>query len=195
MSAAPDPFCGVEIDLQDFSWMPLDVVRLRDSDLAAIATAEEFRAGVLLWCAAWHQVPAGSVPDDERVLARLSGFGRDVEAWRAVAVGATRGFVKCSDGRLYHQVVCEKALQVFAKRQNQSKRTANATKARLAKSAASKSKQPNVQRDDDATRDSTEAVTSTNRREEKDPIQEGTSLGEGVVALPTRMPAREGGAR
>ena len=24
-----------------------------------------FRAGVLLWCAAWHQVPAGSLPDDD----------------------------------------------------------------------------------------------------------------------------------
>jgi hypothetical protein len=191
MSAAPDPFCSVEIELQDFPSMPLDVVRLRDSDLAAVATAEEFRAGVLLWCAAWHQVPAGSIPDDERILARLAGYGRDVEAWCAVAAGATHGFVKCSDGRLYHPVVCEKALQVFAKRQNQSRRTANATKARLAKSTTTQAPRRNVQCDGDVTSD----VTSTNRREAEDSIQEGKSLGEGVVALPMRVPAREGSAR
>jgi hypothetical protein len=136
----PDPLAGIEIDLHDFESMPLDVVRLRDSDLAVVATAEEFRAAVLLWCAAWHQIPAGSVPSDERVLAGLAGFGRDVAGWRAVAEGAMRGFVKCSDGRLYHPVVVEKALIAFDKRKKQSTRTAAATAARLAK-----------QRDDDVT--------------------------------------------
>lgn len=104
------------VDLRDFSYMPLDVVRLRDSDLAALETAEAFRAAVLLWAAAWHQVPAGSLPDDDRVLARLAGFGRVVAEWRKVKDGAMRGFVKCSDGRLYHQVVAEKAVEAWRSR-------------------------------------------------------------------------------
>lgn len=32
--------------------------RLRDSDIATKAKGDEFRCAVLLWCAAWHQVPA-----------------------------------------------------------------------------------------------------------------------------------------
>jgi len=129
----PDPPIGIEVDLHDFASMPLDVARLRDSDIAAEATAEEFRAAVLLWCASWHQIPPGSLPSNEQVIAKLAGFGRDVEAWRVVAEGAMRGFFPCSDGRLYHSVIVEKAIEVFEKRKTQSRRTAAATKARLAK--------------------------------------------------------------
>ena len=71
MSEAPDPLVPAEVDLRDFGFMPLDVLRLRDSDLAALANGEEFKAAVLLWCAAWHQVPAASLPNDDRLLARF----------------------------------------------------------------------------------------------------------------------------
>jgi hypothetical protein len=89
--------------------MPLDVARLRDSDLAIQVGAEEFRAAVLLWCAAWHQVPAASLPDDDKALAALAGYGRVVAEWRKHREGALYGWVKCDDGRLYHPVVAEKA--------------------------------------------------------------------------------------
>jgi hypothetical protein len=82
---------------------------LRDSDLAIQVGAEEFRAAVLLWCAAWHQVPAASLPDDDKALAALAGYGRVVAEWRKHREGALYGWVKCSDGRLYHPVVAEKA--------------------------------------------------------------------------------------
>lgn len=93
--------------------MPLDVVRLRDSDLAAIETAEAFRAAVMLWCSSWHQLPAASLPDDDRVLANLAGYGRVVREWQKEREGALRGWVKCSDGRLYHPVVAEKAVEAW----------------------------------------------------------------------------------
>jgi hypothetical protein len=82
--------------------MELDVRRLRDSEFAAGVTGEAFRAGVLLWCAAWHQVPAASLPDNDTELANLAGYGRVVKEWRKVREQALTGFVKCSDGRLYH---------------------------------------------------------------------------------------------
>lgn len=91
--------------------MPLDVVRLRDSDLATVSSGDEFKAAVLLWSAAWHQVPAGSVPKDERWLARHSGAG---PLWKKVREEALRGFVECADGRLYHRVVCEKVNEAWA---------------------------------------------------------------------------------
>ncbi|NBD02158.1 DUF1376 domain-containing protein [Burkholderia thailandensis] len=109
MNDLPNPLTPADCDLRDFPFMPLDVVRLRDSDLSVHATGEEFRSAVLLWCASWHQMPAASLPDDDRSLAQLAGFGRVVSEWQKVREGALRGWMKCSDGRLYHPVVAEKA--------------------------------------------------------------------------------------
>lgn len=103
------PLTFPDCDLRNFPHMPLDVVRLRDSDLAALEGAEEFRAAVLLWCASWHQVPAASLPNDDKILANLAGFGRVVKEWNKVKQGAMRGWVLCDDGRFYHPVIAEKA--------------------------------------------------------------------------------------
>jgi hypothetical protein len=108
--ALPAPPVPPSTDLRDYDWMPLDVKRLRDSETASKADPEAFRAAVLLWCAAWHQVPAASLPDDEHELAKFAGFGRTLREWRKVRDHALRGFAKHSDGRLYHQVVAEKAI-------------------------------------------------------------------------------------
>lgn len=115
-SLLPAPLVSAEVDLTDFAFMPLDVRRLRDSDLAALETPEACWAAVLLWSASWHQVPAASLPDDDRVLAQLAGFGRVVKEWMRVRSGALRGWVTCSDGRLYHPVVAEKAREAWASR-------------------------------------------------------------------------------
>ena len=107
------PLTPHDCDLRDFAFMPLDVVRLRDSDLVAMESAEAFRAAVMLWCASWHQLPAASLPDDDRVLANLAGYGRVVKEWQKEREGALRGWVKCDDGRLYHPVVAEKAVEAW----------------------------------------------------------------------------------
>lgn len=107
------PLTPADCDLRDFAFMPLDVVRLRDSDLAVTAEADEFRCAVLLWCASWHQVPAASLPDDDKILAQYAGYGRVVKEWMKVRDGALRGWVKCADGRLYHAVVAEKANEAW----------------------------------------------------------------------------------
>ena len=132
-----EPLTPAGLDLRDFDWMPLEVMRLRDSDLSVLASGDAFRAAVLLWCAAWHQVPAGSLPTDDRLLANLAGYGRDLEGWVHVKDDALRGFIECSDGRMYHPVVCEKAIEADEQRNKQRKRTEAATSARR-----------NVQRDD-----------------------------------------------
>src|SRR6201999_4481238 len=96
--------------------MPLHIARLRDSDIVVVESPEAFRAAVLLWCAAWHQVPAASLPNDDRLLANLAGYGRDMRGWKAVRGGGLRGFVECSDGRLYHPVIAEKAIEAWEKK-------------------------------------------------------------------------------
>lgn len=112
LTAIPDPLTPADCDLQDFKFMPLDVARLRDSDMASEQTPEENWAAVLLWSAAWHQVPAASMPDSDNWIAKAAGYmmrGRIDPRWKDVRPGAMRGFVLCSDGRWYHQVVAEKA--------------------------------------------------------------------------------------
>lgn len=115
MSSLPEPLTPPDADLRKLPAMLLDVVRLRDSDLASDTSADVFRCAVLSWCASWHQVPSGSLPDDDTRLAYIMGFGRDVNSWRALrAQGGLRGWVKCSDGRLYHPVVAEKVIDAMA---------------------------------------------------------------------------------
>lgn len=112
-NGAPEPLTPKDCDLRDFQYMELDVRSLRDSRFSAQVSGDSFRAGVLLWCAAWHQVPAGSLPDDDIELANLAGYGRFTKEWRKVRDEALTKFVKCSDDRLYHMEVSKKALAAW----------------------------------------------------------------------------------
>lgn len=110
------PLVPAEVDLRGLPWMPVDTVRLLDSDLWALSTGEELKAALKLWCKAWQQVPAASLPDDDRILASLSGSGR---MWSKLRPMALRGFVRCTDGRLYHPVIAEKAMEAWEHRRAQ----------------------------------------------------------------------------
>lgn len=114
--SAPDPLVPVEVDLRDFPFMPLDVRRLRDSRLIATRKPEEVVAAILLWSASWHQQPASSLPDDDAELSQLAGYGRAVKEFRRIKDGALHGLIRCSDGRLYHPVVAEKAVDAWNSR-------------------------------------------------------------------------------
>lgn len=131
--AFPAPLTPADADLQDFPFMPLHVARLRDSDLAAEGHPEGCWYAVLLWSAAWHQLPAGSLPSNEAVLARLCGLGRDLKTFRKHRGDALRGWIECADGRLYHPVVAEQVnaswAEKLAYRDRKAKRTAIAGKA------------------------------------------------------------------
>lgn len=112
----PDPLVPPEVDLRDFDFMPLQGARLFASDTWALCSAEEKVAALTLWWSSWHEEPAGSLTDNRRTLARAAGYGVAVDAFNAVAENALRGWVKCSDGRLYHPVVASIALEVWEKK-------------------------------------------------------------------------------
>lgn len=79
-----------------------------------MSTGDEFKAGVALWWRSWHQVPAGSLPDNDRALAMMAGYGKDVDGFLQVKAMALHGFKRCeSDGRLYHPLVAELALKAY----------------------------------------------------------------------------------
>jgi hypothetical protein len=101
--------------------MPIDINRLFGSEFHARSDDGAWRAGVTLWLKSYHQVPAASLPTDEVALTRLAELGRDVKTWRKIAVEALRGWIKCADGRLYHPVVAEKALEAWLEKLTQRK--------------------------------------------------------------------------
>lgn len=126
MSELPEPMTPAECDLRGMPYMPLDLIRLFDSDLYALSTGDEFKAALTLWGKSFYQVPAGSLPSDDRLLEHLSGSKR----WKAVRDMALRGWVKCSDGRLYHRTVAAKVAEAWEARLAKRARTEAARAAR-----------------------------------------------------------------
>jgi hypothetical protein len=118
----PAPLIDADVDLRNFPTMPLDVARLAQSWIAYGASGDGFRCAVLLWGKAWHQVPAGSLPNDDLLLSQYAGYGRAVDEWRKFRSEALHGFIECSDGRLYHPVVVEMARRAWAKKVGYSER-------------------------------------------------------------------------
>lgn len=130
MSDLPEPLTPADCDLRDFAYLPLDIVRLFGSRFHAVASDSEWRAGVTLWLKSFHQVPAGSVPNDDVELCRLAELGRDIKVWRKLRVNALHGWVLCSDDRFYHPVVCEKVLAAWKQKAFQRKRSQLGNEAR-----------------------------------------------------------------
>ncbi|MFZ1680627.1 MAG: DUF1376 domain-containing protein [Rhizobiaceae bacterium] len=109
MSDLPEPLTPPDCDVRSLEGFDLNVERLMSSELVALATGEEFKAAIMLWCRSWKQVPAASLPDDDRILASFAGLS--LMKWRKVRAMALRGFVKCLDGRLYHPVLAVLAIK------------------------------------------------------------------------------------
>src|SRR3990167_1381965 len=195
-SGFPAPLVSEDVDLRDFRFMPLDVVRLRDSDVAALPDGDAFRAAVMSWCVSWHQQPAASLPDDDGILARLLGYGRDVAGWKAArGGGALHGWIKCSDGRLYHPVVAEKAIEAWILKRKQRARTAAATAARMSHGMPLSTVTENVT--NDVTNDVTESKGQDRTRQDKEitPPKGVPPLCEEAVSLFNDLAGRIGLAR
>lgn len=132
----PPPLVPATIDLRNFPDMPLEVARVRDSDLRRRSSGEEFKAAILLWCAAWHQVPAGSLPHDDVELSDLAAYGTAKGAVRLflkVKAMAMRGWIHCADGRWYHPRLASKVMMAWKAKQLQRERTYKARLASLVK--------------------------------------------------------------
>jgi len=163
-----EPLTTVEHDISGLDGFMLNTEKLMASELWALATGDEFKAAMGLWCRAWKQVPAGSLPNDERVLAAFSGAG---SKWPEVREIAMRNFILCSDGRFYHKTLCEDVIRAFESKRKRHERTKAATEAR--------NEQRNEQRNDD--RDVN--VTESHRRElEGNKKEEGKEEGSPSLA-------------
>ena len=98
--------------------MPLEVERLRRSKTWLVSRrmpAIGFYA-LNTWAMSWHEVPAGSLENDDDVLADVAMCSP--ERWPEVKAEAMRGWVLCSDNRFYHPTVIEKAIDAWNAKQD-----------------------------------------------------------------------------
>jgi len=118
----PAPPVPADCDLRSFPDFPLSIQDLRNSGMQVEVEPAAGWFAINLWCASFHQVPASSLPDDDAILAYLAGLGRDVRTWRKMRkAGALRGWVKCSDNRLYNPKVSEKAIKAWNLKRNRAR--------------------------------------------------------------------------
>ncbi len=113
----PDPLVPADVDLRGFEFMPLFGDRLFKSETWISASADAKVAALRLWWHSYgHEVPAGSLPDNDGLLAEYAGYGVMVKAWKKLKAQAMRGFVLCSDGRWYHPLIAELAIDGWKER-------------------------------------------------------------------------------
>lgn len=167
------------IDLRRYEFMPLSVQALRDSEIADRhkVSAEGFRAAVLLWCASWHQVPAATLPDDDRALARMAGLDGDLRRWRHIREEALHGFVfNESIGRLQHIWLGCRAKDVWEKGRKKRESLATARRNKLLKN--NKNDLSSHTSSQDSSQDSSQLLKE---KEKENPLisQENDDEGEG----------------
>jgi Protein of unknown function (DUF1376) len=138
----PAPITPADSDLTDFGFMPLHLTRLRQSKTWSYARRNPALGFYLvnLWASAWHSLPAGSLEDDDLVLADAAQC--DDEAWPELRDQILRGWTKHADGRLYHEVVAELVNEAWQRKVNQRERSRRGNEARWGGRAAPSLKDP-----------------------------------------------------
>lgn len=131
MPRRPDPLTPKHCNVQELDYMPLHITKLLKSELREDSTGDEFKAAIVLWCESWQQVPAASLPNNDRKLANLAGVS--LTEWSTLKPMALRGFVECSDGRIYHRVVAAQALKAWIGHLKHQKKSAAGNGARYGK--------------------------------------------------------------
>jgi hypothetical protein len=111
MSPAPRP-PPYAADTRAKGWrFELDHERIRQSDTWAL-TPKHLRPWLLLlWMVSWEQVPCGSLPNDDALIA--ARLEMDLEEFMPARTALLRGWWLAADGRLYHDTVTQrvKAMQ------------------------------------------------------------------------------------
>ena len=100
-------------NVRNLPYMPLFIDRLLNSDTWIMASGDEAKAMITIWCAAWHQNEAGTLPNNDQVLKVLSRAG---ENWMQMRETVLSGFeLNEKTNRLHHQVIQEIAAEAFSK--------------------------------------------------------------------------------
>jgi len=112
----------------------LDLERIEQSDTWALAPAELRPWLLMLWATAWKQVPCGSLPDDDQLIAvRIGMKAAQFAKSRSILM---RGWWKAVDGRLYHPTMTTRVLEMMGVKDKERQRKAEYRKRKDAEEAA-----------------------------------------------------------
>lgn len=104
----------------------LDYEQIEQSSTWALATAKapEARGWLLvMWLCAWKQVPCGSFPNDDAVIAAM--IGMPMKTWGRLREVLMRGWTAANDGRVYHETIGARVLEMLEYRAKTAKRVAD----------------------------------------------------------------------
>jgi hypothetical protein len=111
----------------------LDLEQIDQSDTWALTPPEMRPWLLMLWASAWRQAPCGSLPDDDALICVRIGMKASLFAkHRAILM---RGWWKAADGRLYHDTVSKRVLEMVAARDKERNRKAEFRKRKEAEEA------------------------------------------------------------
>ncbi len=100
----------------------LDYEQIEQSSTWALAGPEGRPWLLMLWMTAWRQVPSGSMPNDEEVVAAL--IGMPPKLWSKHRKAMMRGWSLADDGLLYHPTVSARVLEMLDYRRKNAERVA-----------------------------------------------------------------------
>jgi hypothetical protein len=118
LPAAPYP-----ADTRAKGWrFELDHERIRQSDTWALAPADLRPWLLMLWMTAWEQMPCGSLPaEDDLIAARIGMSAKLFAKHRRVLM---RGWWQAEDGRLYHHIITQRVTEMLATKDRERTRKA-----------------------------------------------------------------------
>ena len=100
----------------------LDLERVMQSDTWALSSPDTRPWLLMLWTVAWQQVPCGSMPSDDALIA--ARLGMKLGAFKKAREVLMRGWKPASDGRLYHETITERVLDMLGRKEGERKRKA-----------------------------------------------------------------------
>lgn len=111
-------------DTRSKGWrFELDLERVMQSDTWALALPEERPWLYMIWATAWMQVPCGSLPNDDRLIA--ARLGMPMDSFLQAKQTLMRGWWLADDGRLYHDTVVSRVVDMLARKDGDRKRKAD----------------------------------------------------------------------
>ena len=100
----------------------LDMDQVMQSDTWALAAPDERPWLLMLWATAWKQSPCGSMPSDPKLIcARLGMTAKQFEKSKEVLL---RGWWLADDGRLYHDTIASRVLDMLNRKNGERQRKA-----------------------------------------------------------------------
>lgn len=101
----------------------LDYEKVEQSGTWALAPTELRPWLLMLWMTAWKQVPCGSLDDDDALIAARIGMPTKIFMKHRDVL--RRGWWRADDGRLYHDTIALRVLEMLEKRRKDAARKGN----------------------------------------------------------------------